>query len=66
MFLIDDVASLTIFQRSQHWVMPFDKFQVPVPDAVRWLFTEVPLYRAWYRLRLAWTFNDKVHPSLQI
>ena len=26
----------------------------------------VPFYRAWYRIRLAWTFNDKVHQSLQI
>ena len=26
---------------------------------------EVPLYRIWYRLRLGWTFNDRVHPALQ-
>ena len=26
----------------------------------------LPLYRAWYRARLAWTFNDKVHRSLQV
>jgi 4-hydroxyacetophenone monooxygenase len=61
----DRVASMTVFQRSPHWIMPFEKFQVKVPDSARWLFRELPLYRAWYRLRLAWTFNDKVHPTLQ-
>ena len=60
-----DVAELTVFQRSQHWIMPFDKFHQKIPDAVRWLMREVPLYRAWYRLRLGWTFNDKVHATLQ-
>ena len=29
------------------------------------LLREVPLYRAWYRVRFGWTFNDRVHPSLQ-
>jgi 4-hydroxyacetophenone monooxygenase len=26
----------------------------------------VPYYRVWYRFRLAWTFNDRVQPSLVI
>jgi 4-hydroxyacetophenone monooxygenase len=26
----------------------------------------VPLYQAWYRQRLAWTFNDRIHPTLQV
>ena len=29
------------------------------------LFEEVPLYRAWYRLRLGWTFHDKLYDALQ-
>jgi 4-hydroxyacetophenone monooxygenase len=60
-----DVAELTVFQRSPHWIMPFEKFHQEIPDPVRWLMRELPLYRAWYRLRLGWTFNDKVHPTLQ-
>ena len=38
---------------------------VEVPEALRWLFREVRLYRLWYRLRLFWNFNDKNHPALQ-
>lgn len=60
-----EVESLTVFQRSKHWVAPFDKFQLPVPDALRHLLATVPLYHVWYRLRLGWVFNDKLHASLQ-
>ncbi|WP_428119683.1 flavin-containing monooxygenase [Candidatus Poriferisodalis sp.] len=61
----DDVESLTIYQRSNHWAAPFDQFRKPVPDPMRVLFEAVPLYRAWYRVRLGWTFNDRIHSALQ-
>jgi 4-hydroxyacetophenone monooxygenase len=61
----DIVQSLTIFQRSPQWAAPFEHFRKPVPDSLRFLLREVPLYRAWYRVRLGWTFNDRVHPALQ-
>ena len=61
----DTVASLTIFQRSPQWAAPFEQFRKPVPEPLRFLLREVPLYRAWYRVRLGWTFNDRVHPALQ-
>lgn len=60
------VASLTVFQRSKQWAAPFDRFQKEVPPASRFLLREVPYYQAWYRQRLAWVFNDRVHSSLQI
>ncbi|WP_416898664.1 MAG: flavin-containing monooxygenase [Minwuia sp.] len=59
------VESLTIYQRSLHWAAPFPHFRKPVPDALRFLIQEVPLYQAWYRCRLGWTFNDRVHTALQ-
>lgn len=59
------VAHLTVMARSTHWAAPFPQFRQRVPDAVRWLLSHVPLYQAWYRQRLAWTFNDRVHASLQ-
>ncbi|MFN0091517.1 MAG: flavin-containing monooxygenase [Acidimicrobiales bacterium] len=63
--IADRVGSLTIFQRSPHWAAPFEHFRKPVPDPIRFLFREVPLYRSWYRLRLGWTFNDRLHTALQ-
>ncbi|MFT4582114.1 MAG: 4-hydroxyacetophenone monooxygenase [Gammaproteobacteria bacterium] len=61
----NDVESLTIFQRSPHWAAPFAQFRRAVPDALRFMLREVPLYQAWYRVRLGWTFNDRIHSALQ-
>lgn len=61
----DEVASLTIYQRSNHWAAPFERFRQAVPDPLRHLLREVPLYRDWYRVRLGWTFNDRIHSALQ-
>lgn len=60
------VAQLTVFQRSKQWAAPFDRFQKEVPAATRFLLREVPYYQEWYRQRLAWVFNDRIHSSLQI
>jgi len=61
----DRVKSLTIFQRSPHWAAPFAQFRREVPEALRFMLREVPLYQAWYRVRLGWTFNDRIHSALQ-
>ncbi len=60
----NDVAELTIYQRSNHWAAPFEKFRQVVSDPIRCLLREVPLYRQWYRVRLGWTFNDRIHTAL--
>ncbi|MCH2636336.1 MAG: NAD(P)/FAD-dependent oxidoreductase [Acidimicrobiales bacterium] len=60
----DEVESLTIFQKSVHWAAPFEQFRKEVPDPLRFLLREVPLYRNWYRVRLGWTFNDRIHSAL--
>lgn len=63
--IADRVAELTVFQHSPQWAAPFEQFRKDVPDPMRFLLREVPLYRAWYRMRLGWTFNDRLHPALQ-
>jgi len=60
------VAQLTVFQRSKQWAAPFERFQKPVPEHARFLLKEVPYYQPWYRQRLAWIFNDRIHTALQI
>lgn len=59
------VAHASVFQRSPQWVAPSDVYFEPIVDDVNYLMDLVPLYRLWYRARLAWNFNDRVHPSLQ-
>jgi 4-hydroxyacetophenone monooxygenase len=63
--IVDDAASVTIFQRSPQWIAPFEMFHVEVPGELRDLSQSVPIYRAWYRLRAGWTFNDRIHQTLQ-
>jgi 4-hydroxyacetophenone monooxygenase len=64
--IADEVASLTIFQRSKQWAAPFPKFKKRIPESIRFLLSEVPLYEWWYRLRLAWIFDSKVYESLKV
>ena len=44
---------------------PFPKFGRSIPEPLRRLLSEVPIYRRWYRLRLSWAFNDKLYEALQ-
>lgn len=62
----DRVSQLTVFQRSPQWIAPNSDIFGRFDDDVHWLMATLPFYRRWYRSRLAWTFNDKLHPSLQI
>lgn len=62
----DTVKHLTVFQRSKQWAAPFERFKKEVPEDVRFLLREVPFYQEWYRQRLAWVFNDRIHASLQV
>ena len=62
--IADQVASLTVIQRTPQWVAPFPKFGQSIPAPLQRLLDTVPLYRRWYRLRLSWAFNDKLYDAL--
>ncbi len=63
--IADQVAQLTVFQRTPPWVAPFEKFHQPIDPNARYLLRTYPLYRAWYFLKLYWQFGDKVLDSLR-
>jgi 4-hydroxyacetophenone monooxygenase len=63
--IVNKVGQLGIFQRSPQWVAPNDYYFTPIGSSVHYLMKHVPFYYEWYRFRLGWTFNDKVHRSLQ-
>ena len=64
--IVDRVDHLTVFQRSPQWAAPFPKFHQSLPDGIRFLNLQVPLYEWWYRLRLSWVFDSKVYESLKV
>jgi 4-hydroxyacetophenone monooxygenase len=60
------VGHLTVYQRSPQWIAPNDDYFRPITADAQWLMDHVPFYRVWHRARLAWIFNDKVHPTLLV
>jgi 4-hydroxyacetophenone monooxygenase len=63
--IAEQVASLTVFQRSPQWVAPFGKFGVEIAPDLRKLLQSCALYHAWYWVRLFWQFGDKVIEALR-
>ena len=61
-----DAAHVAVFQRSAQWAVPNGNYQRDVSAGTRLLMEQVPYYLQWYRLRLLWIYQDKLHPSLQI
>jgi 4-hydroxyacetophenone monooxygenase len=64
--IAEQVDRLTIFQRSPQWVAPNSVYFAEVGEAVHLVMRRVPFYRRWYRTRLAWNLNDRVHPTLDV
>lgn len=61
-----DVARLSVFQRSPHWVMKNDNYHREVTDGHRWALNNVPFFTNWNRAQLFWASSDGFHASLQI
>jgi len=64
--IVDQVDSLTVFQRSPQWIAPCPIYRSAFDAEEHHLMAAVPLYLKWYRARLAWVYNDRIHPSLQV
>ncbi|GGH61779.1 NAD(P)-binding domain-containing protein [Frigidibacter albus] len=64
--IADDVARLTIFQRSAPWVLPRHNYHNTVTENVKWVLANVPFYARWYRFMLFWAYGDGVYPLLKI
>ncbi|GAA4878252.1 NAD(P)/FAD-dependent oxidoreductase [Pseudonocardia benzenivorans] len=58
-------AHLTVFQRSAQWAIPNTNYHRVLTPQTRVLMEQVPWYAAWYRLRLMWIYQDKLHPTLR-
>ena len=64
--IADQVAGLTIFQRSPQWAAPDEDYFGQVPADAYWLIEHVPFYHFWYWFRLNWTFGDRNYPAMGI
>lgn len=64
--IAERAGAVTVFQRSPQWIAPNAQYFAPIGDARHRVLRDVPFYAGWYRARLAWTFNDKVHATLAV
>jgi len=64
--IADQVASLTIYQRSAQWARPIPHFHDAISDGAQWMLQNVDLYAAWYRFTMLWRYGDGLLPTLRI
>jgi 4-hydroxyacetophenone monooxygenase len=61
-----EVARLTIFQRSPHWVNSHPNYHRSVSAGKKYALANIPFYTKWYRFKLLWAAGDAIHPSLKV
>jgi 4-hydroxyacetophenone monooxygenase len=59
-----EVAHLTIFQRSRHWIRNNPEVSVPVTERVKWALRHIPHYAEWFRFRVYWFAADGLFPNV--
>lgn len=52
--IVDEVASLAIFQRSAPWMLPAPLYEAEVEPGRLWLMENIPTYHRWLRLWEFW------------
>jgi len=57
--IADQVAQLTIFQRSAQWMFPNPNYHETVGPGVQWALRHLPFYGRWYRFLIFWPGCDK-------
>ncbi|MBJ7339188.1 NAD(P)-binding domain-containing protein [Mycolicibacterium sp.] len=57
--IAEDVAQLTVFQRTAQWMFPNPNYHEAVGAGVQWALRHLPFYGRWYRFLLFWPGCDK-------
>ena len=63
--IADQVAELTVYQRTAQWARPIPRYHDPIPDGSQWLFEHLPFYGSWFRFVMLWRYGDGLLPLLQ-
>ena len=63
--IADDVAQLTIYQRSPQWARPIPRYHDHLSDNAQWLLQHVPFYAPWFRFAMLWRYGDGLLPYLR-
>jgi Predicted flavoprotein involved in K+ transport len=64
--IADQVESLTIYQRSKHWVLNNPDINTPVNEHIRWALKNIPHYKEWFRFRVYWFTGDGLYNNVRM
>ena len=64
--IADEVARLTVFQRTAPWMFPNPHYHERVGPGARWAFEHLPYYARWYRFLLFWPACDGGLPAMRV
>lgn len=64
--IVDDVAEMTVFQRSAPWLSPAENYHHDVPEGMIWMLANFPYFERWYRFQQFWIMTDGVLPAVEI
>jgi len=62
--IVDQVARLTVYQRSGAWVSRSPNVLREVSEGKKWALKTIPFYAPWYRFQLFWGFGDGLFQAL--
>lgn len=52
------VKELTVYQRTQHWVIFNPEIAHEVEDGMKWALANIPHFKEWFRFRVYWAAAD--------
>ncbi len=64
--IAEQVAEMTVFQRTPPWLVPVPHYYDDVPEGLRWVFRHIPFYSHWYRFWLFWTTTEGLLPAATV
>jgi len=63
--IADQVASVTVYQRSAQWSRPVAGYSDSITQGAQWLLEHVPYYAEWFRFNMFWRYGDGLLPFLR-
>lgn len=52
------VAEVTVYQRTKHWVLHNPEIAHEVSEGMKWALTHIPTFKEWFRFRVYWAAAD--------
>ena len=53
-----EVAELTVYQRTKHWVLFNPEIAHEVDEGMKWALAHIPTFKEWFRFRVYWAAAD--------